>query len=208
MRRLLITPLALLRNFPTFTMTYQNILSTLEALTLAIGRITAGFSLGIMLLTFIVVIMRYIFNTGELQIFGWSLSSIAIDETVIYLHAALFMLASPATLRDDAHVRVDVFYRNFTSKKKSFVNIIGTVLLLFPMCATIIWASWEYVELSWKIDEHSQEAEGLPYLFVLKGMIPVMAILLIFQGFLEIGKHSLHLAGKIEFPHHQHQETL
>ncbi|PIE41040.1 MAG: permease [Gammaproteobacteria bacterium] len=186
----------------------QNIFNTLESLTLVIGRTTAGFSLLIMLLTFMVVIMRYGFHSGELQIFGWSLSSIAIDETVIYLHAALFMLASAATLRDDAHVRVDVFYRKFSSKNKSLINILGTLLLLFPMCAVILWSSLDYVKLSWQINEHSQETEGLPYLFILKGLIPTMAVLLFMQGLIEISKHALHLAGKAPYPFHQHEDAL
>lgn len=186
----------------------QNIIDTLESLTVVIGRVAAGFSLLIMLFTFIVVIMRYGFNTGELQIFDWSLSSIAIDETVIYLHAALFMLASAATLRDDAHVRVDVFYRKFSTKIKSLVNIFGTLLLLYPMCAVILWSSLDYVKLSWQINEHSQEAEGLPHLFLLKGMIPTMAILLFLQGLFEILKHSQHLMGKAPFPAHHSEEGL
>lgn len=189
-------------------MNISNIINRLETITVLVGRITASFSLLIMLFTFIVVIMRYGFNTGELQLFGWKISSIAIDETVIYLHAALFMLASAATLRDDAHVRVDVFYRKFSSKNKSLVNIFGTLLLLFPMCAVILWSSWDYVVNSWQIQEHSQEAEGLPYLFVLKSMIPLMAGLLILQGVFEIAKHALHLAGKAPFPCEHHEEAL
>lgn len=173
-----------------------------------IGRVAASFSLLIMLFTFIVVIMRYGFNTGELQIFGWTFSSIAIDETVIYLHAALFMLASAATLRDDAHVRVDVFYRKFSTKNKSLVNILGTLLLLYPMCAVILWSSLDYVKISWQINEHSQEAEGLPYLFLLKGMIPTMAGLLFIQGLIEIIKHSLHILGKAPYPAQHTEEAL
>lgn len=186
----------------------QNIINTLESVTFVIGRVAASFSLLIMLFTVVVVIMRYGFNTGELQIFGWAISSIAIDETVIYLHAALFMLASAATLRDDAHVRVDVFYRKFSNKIKSLVNIFGTLLLLYPMCAVILWSSLDYVKLSWQMNEHSQEAEGLPYLFLLKGMIPTMAILLFLQGFFEILKHGLHLLGKAPFPARHSEEVM
>ncbi|MCG8668588.1 MAG: TRAP transporter small permease subunit [Pseudomonadales bacterium] len=186
----------------------QTIINTLESLTLVIGRLATRFSVLIMLLTFIVVVMRYGFNTGSLQIFGWKLSSIAIDETVIYLHASLFMLASAMTLKEDAHVRVDVFYRNFSSKIKSLVNLLGTLLLLFPMSGVILWTSLDYVSLSWKIQEHSQEAEGLPYLFILKGMIPTMAILLLVQGVFEIIKHGMHVLGKGPFPQQGHEETL
>lgn len=189
-------------------MVNKNTISTLETLTGIIGRVLSSFAVLIMLLTFIVVVMRYGFNTGELQLFGWRISSIAIDETVIYLHAALFLLASATTLKEDAHVRVDVFYRKFSSKNKSLVNIIGTLFLLFPMCAVILWTSFDYVKLSWQMNEHSQEAEGLPYLFILKGMIPAMAILLLFQGALEIAKHGLHLAGKAPFPASGEEGTL
>ncbi|MDX1694861.1 MAG: TRAP transporter small permease subunit [Ketobacteraceae bacterium] len=181
-------------------MKQHGFIGKLEAITLIIGRVTASFSLLIMLFTFIVVVMRYGFNTGELSFFGWRLSSIAIDETVIYLHAALFMLASAATFRDDAHVRVDVFYRKFSSKNKSLVNILGTLLLLYPMCAVILWSSLDYVKMSWQMNEHSQEAEGLPYLFILKGMIPAMAFLLILQGLFDILKHIQHIRGRGPYP--------
>lgn len=188
-------------------MNQDRIISKFEAITLLTGRVTAGFSLLIMLFTFVVVVMRYGFNTGELQIFGWKLSSIAIDETVIYLHAALFMLASAATLKDDAHVRVDVFYRKFSSKNKSLVNIFGTLALLYPMCGVILWSSLDYVKISWQMNEHSQESEGLPYLFLLKGMIPAMAILLMLQGLFDIVRHSLHLLDRGPYPG-EHQEDV
>ena len=189
-------------------MSQQGFIAKLEAITLVTGRFTASFSTLIMLLTFAVVVMRYGFNTGELQIFGWRLSSIAIDETVIYLHAALFMLASAATLKDDAHVRVDVFYRKFSSKNKSLVNIFGTLALLFPLCAVILWTSLDYVKISWQMNEHSQEADGLPYLFILKGMIPAMAGLLILQGLFDIIRHGLYLMGKGPFPGEHREDVL
>ena len=188
-------------------MIFRIFINILESITVFIGRIAASFSLLIMTLTFIIVILRYIFNTGQLHILGWQFSAIAIDETVIYLHAALFMLASAATLRDNAHVRVDVFYRNFSSQSKSLVNILGTLFLLIPMSSVILWTSLDYVTISWQINEHSQEANGLPYLFILKGMIPGMAILLLLQGLADITKHLLHLLGKAPFPADHHQEV-
>lgn len=172
-----------------------------ESLILGIGRFVSTFSLIMMLLTLIIVVMRYGLKIGEFQLFGWPVSTIIINETVMFLHAMLFMLASTIALQQDQHVRVDVLYRKFSSRGKSLVNILGTLFLLFPMCGLILWTSWDYVSLSWQINEHSPEAQGLPYLYLLKSLIPLMSLLLIAQGGLEIIKHSRHLLGKREFPY-------
>ena len=170
-------------------------INRMEWITETIGRITATFSLLIMLVTFTVVVMRYGFETGYLPLFGYKISSIALQETVIYLHAALFMLASGYTLKHDSHVRVDVFYRNFSPRKKAWVDLFGSLFLLLPVCIFIFWSSWDFVSFSWTLKEKSQEANGLPWVWVLKTLLPLMATLVLFQGLMEAIKNSLVLLG-------------
>ncbi|WP_240612815.1 TRAP transporter small permease subunit [Alteromonas flava] len=124
------------------------------------------------LVTFLVVVLRYGFSTG------W----IALQESVMYLHALVFMLGAAYTLRDDGHVRVDIFYRNFSATQQAWVNIIGTLLLLFPVCIFIFAMSWDYVVNSWQLMESSKEAGGLPLVFILKSLIPVFCLTLLLQG--------------------------
>ncbi|MCW8092634.1 TRAP transporter small permease subunit [Alteromonas sp. ASW11-130] len=156
--------------------------ATSDKLTLISQRITlvnrtlcVGVSFATLLMvviTFAIVVLRYGIGVG------W----IAMQESVMYLHATVFMIGIAFTLADDAHVRVDVFYHKMSLQKRSWVNALGTVLLLFPVCLFIISYSFRYVVESWGLLEASQEAGGLPLVFLLKSLIPIGAILLLLQG--------------------------
>ena len=123
-------------------------------------------------LTFVIVVLRYGFNIG----------SIALQESVTYLHAMVFLLGAAYTLRRDEHVRVDIFYQRFSERRKALVDVAGTLLFLIPCCFYIFWVSLDYVEASWSIYEGSREAGGLPAVFLLKSLIPLTAALLGLQG--------------------------
>lgn len=170
----------------------------MDGLTDSLGRLLSIASLLIMSITFIIVIIRYGFNTGHIQLGAFRLSAIAMQESVIYLHSALFMLASAYTLKHNAHVRVDVFYRNFSQKKKAWVDLFGTLFFLFPMIGFILFTSLDFVAFSWTIQEHSQESEGLPYVYLLKSLIPIMSGMLILQGMIEILRNITVIQGKAQ----------
>ncbi|MDH5370796.1 MAG: TRAP transporter small permease subunit [Gammaproteobacteria bacterium] len=136
------------------------------------GQLVAWLTLFIVMLTFIVVILRYVFDIG----------SIAMQESISYLHAFAFMFGAAYTLKHDGHVRVDIFYRDMTPKKKARVDLVGTLLLLFPVCLFIFFSSLDYVLTSWSQLEESGEAGGLAYVFILKAALLIMPILLIIQG--------------------------
>jgi TRAP-type mannitol/chloroaromatic compound transport system permease small subunit len=137
-----------------------------------VGNAAAWLALGLVLMTFAVVMLRYLFQLG------W----IAMQESILYLHAALFLLGAAYTLKRDGHVRVDIFYRGFTAKRKALIDLLGSLLLLLPVCSFLLWVSWDYVTTAWSIYEGSQEAGGLPYVYLLKTLIPVAVLLLILQG--------------------------
>ena len=147
------------------------------------GRLVAWLTLGMVLVTFVVVVMRYLLNLG----------SIATQESVTYMHAAVFMLGAAYTLRHGGHVRVDIFYQKMSTRRRAWVDLFGTLLLLFPTCAAIIWMSWDYVIESWKLRESSMEAGGLPLVFVLKTVIPLGAALLVLQGLVDVARNLLSL---------------
>ena len=150
----------------------QKIIDKLEQTSEISGRVVAWLTLFIVMLTFIVVILRYIFDIG----------SIAMQESISYLHAFVFMLGAAYTLKHDSHVRVDVFYRNMTPVKKAWVDLLGTLLLLFPVCLFIFFSSWDYVLTSWSQLEESGEAGGLAYVYILKTTLLIMPTLLMLQG--------------------------
>src|SRR6201991_2746106 len=138
----------------------------------AVGRAVSWCALAIVLIGFAVVLMRYVLGLG----------SIWLQETIIYAHAALFLLAAAWTLKEGGHVRVDVFYASASQRVKAWVDLLGVLLLLLPLCIAIIWFSWPYVARSWAILERSRETSGLPLVFLLKTLIPLFAALLALQG--------------------------
>ena len=126
-----------------------------------------------------VVAARYIFNIG----------SIGIQELVMYLHGCVFMIGIAFTLKEGGHVRVDVLHEKLSEKNKAIIDIIGTLLFLMPFCFFIVFVSLEYVKFAWTVQESSPDPGGLPGVFLLKTLIPIMAILVGFQGISETLKN-------------------
>ena len=144
----------------------------IDRLTTGIGRAVAWLVLAVVLLQFALVVARYLFGLGSI----WA------TETVIYAHAALFMLAAAWTLRAGGHVRVDVFYAEATPRTRAKIDLAGSGLLLLPFSAVLIWLSVPYAARSWAILERSQETSGLPLVYLLKTLILLFAFLMALQG--------------------------
>jgi len=136
------------------------------------GRAVSWLTLFMVIVTFVVVVLRYLFDTG------W----IALQESISYMHAAVFLIGAAYTLQQDAHVRVDIFYSRFGEEARAWVNLCGALFMLMPFMFFIGWMSWEYVIDSWDVLEGSREAGGLPGVFLLKSLMLVMAGLLMLQA--------------------------
>ena len=136
------------------------------------------------LVTFVVVVLRYVFDMG------W----IALQESVSYFHSLVFLLGAAYTLKQDAHVRVDIFYDRLSETGKAWVDLIGHMLILMPVMIFIFWVSWPYVTDAWRVNEASREAGGLPGVYLLKTLILVMSALLMLQGVALILKSFLKLS--------------
>ena len=161
-----------------------------DGITEFIGKTAAWCSILMVVVTFYIVLTRYAFNSG----------SIAIQESIIYLNALLFLLTAAFTLKHDGHVRVDIFYGPASHRYKAWVNMLGGLFLLLPVAGFILWGSWDYVQAAWRIRETSPEAGGIPYVYLLKTLIVVMASLVILQGLAEIVRNFLFLFFKEEDP--------
>jgi TRAP-type mannitol/chloroaromatic compound transport system permease small subunit len=145
------------------------------------GKICSWFVALMVLVTCLVVVMRY----------GLDMGSVFLQDVVLYLHGGLFLLGAAFALKREAHVRVDIFYRNFSTSKKALVDLLGNLIFLQPICWTILLYSWGYVEFSWRIMEVSPEPDGLPFVYVQKSLLIVVAILLALQSISEILKSLL-----------------
>ena len=157
----------------------NRVLSQAEAFIDWSGRTVSWLSLLLVLVTFIVVILRYVFDSG----------SIALQETTTYFHATIFLVGMAYTLQQDAHVRVDIFYSRFSKMGQAWVDLCGALFLLLPFMLFVSWISWEYILDSWAVMEGSREAGGLPGVFLLKSLILVMTALLSLQALTQVARN-------------------
>lgn len=140
------------------------------------GRAVSWLTLLMVIVTFIVVVLRYVFDIG------W----IGLQESITYMHAMVFLIGASWAVQQEAHVRVDIFYSRFSAKTRAWIDMLGSLLLLLPVVVFIGWISWEYVIDSWDVLEGSREAGGLPAVFLLKSLILVLAAMLILQAMVQV----------------------
>lgn len=164
----------------------------IDRFTTQTGRVVRWLSLFMVLFSVAVVVLRYVFE----------IPSIALQESVMYLHASLFMLGAAYTWQQGGHVRVDVFYRNFSRRQKNLVDRYGIIFLLLPVCIFMLYSSWHYVSVAWQIGEKSQEAGGLPFVYLLKTLILLLPFLMILQAIAEFAKTFLSAQEHPEEIHH------
>lgn len=143
-----------------------------DALTEAAGRLAGGLALGLVALSFSLVVARYALGAG----------SVAAQEAVLWLHATLFLLGLAFALKHGAHVRVDVFSQRWSPRTRAWVEFAGMAVLLLPLCVFIIAMSWDYVGASWGAREGSRDPGGLPGWYLLKSLMPLSALLLMLQA--------------------------
>lgn len=143
-----------------------------EALSEKTGSIIQWLTTIMVAVVCIDVITRYLFKN----------SSVAIQELEWHLFSLIFLLGAAYTLKADRHVRVDVFYSNFSERNKALVNFIGILLFLIPFSIVIISGSFNFVMNSFRILETSPDPGGLPARFLLKACIPISFILVLIQG--------------------------
>lgn len=160
-------------------------LSAVEKFTEVTGRFISWATVTMVILVVLVVITRYFLGLG----------SIALQESVTYLHCLVFMMGFAFTLKHDGHVRVDIFYRRFSPRFKAIVNLVGGLLFLIPFCLLIFFTSWDYVLASWVTRETSAENNGLPFIYLLKTLMLLMPATLVLQGIAEIIRSGLVLSG-------------
>ena len=164
----------------------QKIVRYIDRINDVIGRSISWLTLLMVIITFLVVVLRYVFSSG------W----IAMQESIIYMHSIVFMLGVAFTLKQNGHVRVDIFYERMGPRSRAWVDLLGAIFLLTPFCLFIILISWNYISLSWSLLEGSRDAGGLPAVFLLKTTIPVMAMLLMLQGVAQGLRSILLLTGQ------------
>ena len=128
------------------------------------------------------------------QSIGTDLSSNMYIEAQWYMFSLVFLWAGAYALRHGVHVRVDIFYSRLTGRSRAWIDFIGTLLFLLPLCLLVIWISIPYALDSWRILEGSPDPGGLPR-YLIKTAIPVGFILLLLQGLSELVRNAAILRG-------------
>jgi len=159
----------------------------IDELNSSVGKVVSWLAVIMVLTQFTIVVMRYVFGIG----------SIMMQESIVYLHSFLFMAGAGYTLLHNGHVRVDVFYREVSVRKKAIVDLFGVIFLLLPVCSLIWFSSWDYVLQSWLILEGSVETSGIQARFILKSVILIFCALLGLQGIAMALRSFLVLKGVI-----------
>jgi TRAP-type mannitol/chloroaromatic compound transport system permease small subunit len=149
-------------------------LNAFDRISELLGRLTAWLTVIMVLMTGIVVVMRYAFDAG----FIW------MQESVVWMHAAVFMLGAAYTLRHEEHVRVDIFYRNMNPRRQAAVDLLGVIFFLLPVCGFLAYSAFDFAAAAWSMREITREPGGLPYpaIPLLKSVVMVMPVTLALQG--------------------------
>ena len=137
-----------------------------------IGYICGIAMVAMMLNIFYDVFMRYVFKNG----------SIAMQEMEWHLFAVIMMLGITYALKEDSHVRVDVFYARFKPETKAIINIIGTIIFILPIALLIVTGSLGFVQEAYVTNEISMDPGGLTHRWIIKALIPLSFFLLLIMS--------------------------
>ncbi len=155
----------------------------IDRLNEGVGRSVSWLTTGMVLLTAYDTIMRYGFQHGN----------IALQELEWHLFGVVFLIGAAYTLKEDAHVRVDIIYAKLDERKRAWINLIGALIALIPFSILVIYATKDFVLNSWAVRETSPDPGGLPARYILKAMIPLGFFLLLLQGVAEAARNYVYL---------------
>lgn len=150
---------------PTMNFSLKIIGKTLDAL----GHFCSVLMLLMIANVFYDVIMRYFFNDV----------SIGMQELEWHLFAAMFMFGIAYTLKEDAHVRVDIFYDAMSAKMQAVINIFGAIIFALPITLLIGYYSIDYTMEAYAMGEGSADPGGLPHRWIVRAIIPLSSVFLI-----------------------------
>lgn len=169
---------------------------TLHKFELIIGKLSGVFG---WLAGWLCILMIVVVFVDVVARYGFDAGSIAMQELEWHLFAAVFLLGAAYTMRENANVRVDVFYAKMSARKKAMVDIFGTVVFVIPMCSLILYSSYDFVAYSYQIQEVSNDPGGLPYRFAFRALLPLGYFLVMIQSLAVISRNVRILAGDTDY---------
>lgn len=166
--------------------TLRTIANGIDRSSVSVGRLSSFLVLLSIAVITVSVVLRYFFSR----------TYVALDEIQYYFYSIMFLFGFSYVLKEDGHIRVDIFFARFSDRKKALINLLGGVFLTIPWAAAICYYSFQYFLRSYHINEKSTEASGLPALYILKFILFLAFVLLLFQGMSLVIRQVLILAGR------------
>lgn len=157
-----------------------------EAVNDVVGRTVAYMTLATVLVCATVVVIRYVFQSG----FIW------LQELFIWTHAIAFMLGAGFTLMVNRHVRVDIVYDSRSPRTRAWLDLLSTIVFLFPWIVVLGYFAWPYVIDSWELREASPQVGGMPGLYLLKSVIVGFCALMMLQGLAICARSAIVIGGR------------
>jgi len=158
----------------------------IDALTRQVGNLAAAVLALLVALVVYDATVRYLFSSG----------SVALQELEWHLFDVVILLGIAFALKQNAHVRVDIFYDHFSPRVQALVDLLGTLLFILPFCALIVYVGSEFVLVSFEQMERSADPGGLGYRYLVKALMPLAFVLLSLQAFSEIVRAFRELGGR------------
>jgi len=151
-----------------------------------VGNLTSWLTTVLVVIVCFDVFTRYVMQN----------SSVAVQELQWHIFAVIFLMGAGYTLKEDKHVRVDVFYTTLSEKKKAYINLFGTVLFLLPFSVLVIKTSLPFAVNAFHFHEGSPNPGGLPHRWILKSFISAGFFFLMLQGISTVCRSLLIIADK------------
>lgn len=144
----------------------------IEKFTVSVGRLSSAAYPLLVIVVIVNVIFRYVFSRGMIE----------LEEVQWHLYSLGFLLGYAWTYAENEHVRVDIFYHQFSERTKALIEFFGCLFLLLPFSLSITYFSFDFVANSWRLGEGSDNPSGLPARYIIKGVMTVGLTLLCLQG--------------------------
>lgn len=167
----------------SFLQTTSNICNSINE---QVGRLVSWLTLVLVILVCFNVVSRKAFDIAD----AWR------GELEWHLFALIFLLGAGYAFKHNRHVRVDLFYANYSKKDKAWTNLAGALLFLVPWCVLIIYFSFGFAQESFAINEISPNPNGLKYRYLIKFAIPVGVGFLLIQAIGSIAESLIVLLNK------------
>ncbi len=157
---------------------FLKISAFIDSINIRIGKVVQWLTISLVLIQFSVVVLRYIYG----------FNSTIMQESILWIYGIMVFCSSSWAYLLDTHVRVDVAYQGFNTKRKAIVDIMGAIFLMLPLLVVLWIYVYPYVMSSWRILEKSFEADGIPAVYILKSFLLLFVVQMFLQTISEIIK--------------------